>query len=33
MCISHANLISAAMIESCRNLPPLPGEMEELVYY
>lgn len=32
-CISHANLISAAVIESCRNLLPLPGETEELVYY
>ena len=33
VCISHANLISAAVIESCRNLPPVPGETEELVYY
>lgn len=33
VCISHANPVSAAMIESCRNLPPLPGETEELVYY
>lgn len=32
-CISHANLISTAVIESCRNLLPLPGETEELVYY
>lgn len=27
-CISHANLISAAVIESRRNLQPLPGETE-----
>lgn len=33
MCISQANLISAAVIESWRNLPPLPGATEELVYY
>lgn len=31
--ISHANLISALMIESCRNLPALPAETDELVYY
>lgn len=31
MCINHANLISGAMIESCRNPPPLP-EDQELVY-
>lgn len=31
MCITRANLISGAMIESCRNLQPLP-EDQELVY-
>lgn len=33
VCVSHANLISAAVIESWRNPLPLPGETEQLVYY
>lgn len=30
VCVSHANLISAAVIESWRNLLPLPGETSSL---